>query len=171
MCEDSRGLRILCTFSVYAKEIKYMVAQKCQCNVQCAKYVCNGDDNARVRLKYVNVHCLHVFSFVKRKICSFTVEVGKRSFGCDKQCRVPPEICLRRSSCGNMIVYDRVATRRHHPTSWFPGSERCERDASCQVELVLVSMFLPLPVSVKSTEVFFFFSVLHDKHRVRSKFT
>ena len=28
--------------------------------------VCNGEDNARVRLKYVNVHCLRVFSFVKK---------------------------------------------------------------------------------------------------------
>ena len=36
-----------------------------------------SEGNARVRLKYVNVHvhCLRVFSFVKRKICSFTVEV------------------------------------------------------------------------------------------------
>ena len=34
---------------------------------------------ARVRLNTV-----HVFSSVKRKICSFTVEVGRRSFACDK---------------------------------------------------------------------------------------
>ena len=38
---------------------------------------------------------VHVFSSVKRKICSFTVEVGRRSFVCDKQCTAPPEICHR----------------------------------------------------------------------------
>ena len=32
------------------------------------------------------IHCLRVFSFVKRIFCSFTVEVERRSFECDKQC-------------------------------------------------------------------------------------
>ena len=78
--------------------------------------VCKGEDNERVRLNTV-----HVFSSVKRKICSFTVEVGRRSFACDKQCTITYYVCF---------------------DSWFAGIERCEResDASCQVELVLVSI-------------------------------
>ena len=39
-------------------------------------------------------HC-PCFQLCQRKICSFTVEVGRRSFACDKQCTVPPEICHR----------------------------------------------------------------------------
>ena len=64
----------------------------------------------------------------------------RRSFshGCDKQCTVPPEICLRRSSCGNRVAKPSYVCF----DNWFPGIERCEResDASCQVELVLVSI-------------------------------
>ena len=56
----------------------------------------------RVRLKYVNFHCLRVFSFDNKKICSLTVEVGRHLFGSDKQCTVPPEICLQQS--GNVTV-------------------------------------------------------------------
>ena len=77
-------------------------------------------------------------------MCSFTVEVGGRSFGCDKQCTVPPEICLRRSSYDRLEPSRNLATPSYYVCfdSWFPGSERCEResDASCQVELVLVSI-------------------------------
>ena len=62
--------------------------------------------------------------------------------------------------------------------NWFPGSERCEceRDASCQVELVLVSICVNVlavaglcQLSLVRSSTLGFFSVLHDKHR--SKFT
>ena len=65
--------------------------------------VCDEEVNEKVRLKYINVHCLRIF-FVNKKNCSsMIVEVGRRSFGCDKQCTLrPPEICLQRSSCDKL---------------------------------------------------------------------
>ena len=75
-----------------------------------------------------------------------------------------------------MIVYDRVATPSSYVCfdSWFPGIERCEResDASCQVELVLVSICVSVLAVVGLCRGVGFSSMLHGKHRVRSnKFT
>ena len=53
----------------------------------------------------------------------------------DATSSVPPEICLRRSSCGNRVAKPSYVCF----DNWFPGIES-ESDASCQVELVLVSI-------------------------------
>ena len=85
---------------------------------------------SRVRLKYVDVHCLRVFRFVKRKICSFTVEVGRRTFECDRDrlgCQ-PPRICLPRRSVLVIWVYNFPLHDGELCLFWqpVPGIGRCE---------------------------------------------
>ena len=51
------------------------------------------------------IYTHRVFSFLKNSYLFFTVEVGKRSCGCDLQCTVPPEIRFDEVLFGN---FDRL---------------------------------------------------------------
>ena len=129
---------------------------------------------SRVRLKYVDVHCLRVFRFVKRKICSFTVEVGRRTFECDRDrlgCQ-PPRICLPRSSVLVIWVYNFPLHDGELCLFWqpVPGIGRCECEGHTSLDCCFVSGLIESLISRWFVQLVLY-KCRDDHSYVHSKFT